>query len=356
MRLGCFLVALLAGCGGAHVAAAPASEVTPATGGTAAGDGAGGEVRVVPPASATPERFASGMDARVTDGKWLYGFAMGSDAIVRVGPFGGTPTLVATTATRSLGFWWTLAVDDEMVYWSDSDGQSRSRIWRAAKSGGTAQLLADVAAGFPLSFVVHDGRVYYNDGGLIEAAAGGTSRLVAAGAGMPVSVDDDAAWVVHGASYPPTALVDRVRLVDGTRTPLGGWVADPYDEWPQFWLADDEALYAFSSLGEVHRVDKASGGVEQIAGGPDDTRDIGGAQPTGAAVADGQVYRASFYPDWSLTVDGLPWHWLAAIPTVGPGGRMIVRSHGADAADGPLVVWGDSVYYTGGGGVWRVAR
>jgi len=359
------LALALVGCSGAHVAGvAPQGAATggTATEGAAASDGAGGDVGVVPPATATPVRFATGMDARATDGKWLYGFAFDGDAIVRVGPFGGTPTLVVATAPRNddraagvyvQARWWTLAADAEAVYWSDFDGGSRSRIWRAPSGGGTAQLLADVQAGFPLELVLHGSHLYYSDGGLVEmSVAGDARRLVTAGAGTPISVDDDNAWVVRDGSY-HTVVVDRVSLDDGTRTAVGSWTAG--DEWPSYWVANDEALYAFSALGEVHRVDRMSGAVTLIAGGPDETRLIASAVPMGAAVADGTLYWDSLY------TNGVPYNppaprYLTAMPTSGMGGRALVQSLGADSPGGALVVWGDSVYYTGGGGVWRVAR
>lgn len=104
----------------------------------------------------------------------------------------------------------------------------------------------------------------------------------------------------------------------------------------------------------VRRIGKRDGTVRVLWGG-EGAAPIASSSCRGAALADGQVYWASFYEDWIYTSAGVPIEYISRVGTDGSAPTALTRSPDTPISDG-MVAWGDSLYLHVGAEVLRMCR
>jgi len=276
------------------------------------------------------------------------------------------PTLVAQVGPPGLNF---IALDTQYVYAAGAapDGQ----IIRVPKCGGaTETLLSGIGAALGVS--VHSGEVYFVEQGptawesriLRGPATGGAAQALAQDQGSPwtVLVDGNGVYwantfsnginaLPHGASTATELAWDRTRFAafaaddshlyfagnqSMARVPKGGGAVEalaPAD--PEAWCAavDEAYLYWTTYTGSVHRVSKIPGGA---------TFDYGLSGYHRCLVVDeAYVYVAD---------DG----FTAGVYRLPKSGGAAEKLHDGDASS--VAVDDSQLFWSGAGGLWRLAR
>lgn len=266
--------------------------------------------------STTPARFAAGLAAEASDGRFVYGFA--ASQLLRAPIAGGTLAVVADRVDPAHDH--LLMADSAFAYWviARVGGSNVDAIVRAPSDGSAPPVAIGYGNGVE-SVVVADA-VYFVGGGIVKSVRLGGSLAVTNGFGALLAGGAQTlAWV-----GPDDAFALHTRHLDAAVTTHSLGPAD----------SDGTFLFAAMPLGEVRRYTLADGSFTVVYRTPG----------TNAVVlrADGdRLYVA-----------------------VGGGALVRMASDGggattlAAAVDAPprFVVAGDSVFYVAGGDSFRVCK
>jgi hypothetical protein len=281
------------------------------------------------------------------DGSYVYAFT--AQSIVRVDGDGQVQTIVDGIDTSIDG---GLVVDDTYVYWTMGDRSNmRTVIWRAAKGGGTAQMVTawpSDGVAMPLAEGPHALYVRVDSSIRRVSTPDGATTIIAVD-GYPIAGDNVNLYSISYEPVPPgtccgEAMVVRTALADGTTTVLAKWLGNR-----DFSGAVGPAVLA---AGNVYVADEYElRVVSETAGGVIELRPPSGTE--------GEVT--------ALASDGTHAYWISTHydDSTGPGSRnyvdrwivrddaQVVASHlGAPNIDA-LVLMGDSAYF---GSVERVCK
>lgn len=136
-----------------------------------------------------------------------------------------------------------IAVNENQLWWAtDIAGE----IWRAAKDGSQAELIADVVS--PVAFELGEGVVWVNSfGNLLRVTPGEEPYFFAGGAkNLELAVDSAHIYVPEWNVFEPTHLgwIHRYPLHDGEYDPLEGeFVVDKFSPKPTTVQVDEHAVY-----------------------------------------------------------------------------------------------------------------
>jgi len=280
------------------------------------------------------------------DGNYVYAFA--AQSIVRVDGDGQVQSVVDGIDTRIDG---GLVVDKTYVYWTMGDRSNmRTVIWRAAKGGGTPEMVtAWPSNGSAMPLAQGPDALYVRvDSSIRRVSTRDGAATTIAVDRYPIAGDDVDLYSIAYERVPPNsccgdAMVVRTALADGTTTVLAKWLGNR-----DFSGAVGPAVLA---AGNVYVADSYElRVVSETAGGVIERRPPSG---TGGEVT-------------ALASDGTHAYWISThydYDTTGPGSRtyadswivrddaQVVAAHlGAPNIDA-LVLMGDSAYF---GSVERV--